>query len=151
MADPTLALRDIHLPPAPPLWPPAPGWWLLAACIVAAVTVVLVLRWRRRRRHAASAARFDAALAQAASPPAAVAAMSDLLRRAARLHDADADRLQGEDWLARLDAGDPARPFTDGPGRLLLDGAFRPDIDARAVDALRPLARARFIAWTVPR
>jgi hypothetical protein len=151
MADPTLALRDIHAPPAPPLWPPAPGWWLLAACIAAAVAIVLALRWRRRRRRAASGARFDAALAQAASPTEAVAAMSDLLRRAARLHDPDADRLHGRDWLARLDDGDPARPFTDGPGRLLLDGAFRPDVDARAVDALRPLARARFIAWTAPR
>lgn len=151
MADPTLALRDIHAPPAPPLWPPAPGWWLLAACIAAAVAIMLVLRWRRRRRRAASAARFDAALAQVASPTHAVAAMSDLLRRAARLHDPYADRLQGTDWLAHLDDGDPARPFTDGPGRLLLDGAFRPDVDPRAVDALRPLARARFIAWTAPR
>lgn len=151
MADPTLALRDIHAPPAPPLWPPAPGWWLLAACVAAAIAVVLVWRWRRRRRRAASAARFDAALAQAASPMDAVAAMSDLLRRAARLHDPDADRLQGEAWLAMLDGDDPARPFSEGPGHLLLDGAFRPDVDPRDVDALRPLACARFIAWTAPR
>ncbi|GHA84673.1 DUF4381 family protein [Cognatilysobacter bugurensis] len=151
MADPTLALRDIHMPAAPPWWPPAPGWWLLAACIAAAVAVVLALRWRRRRRLAASAARFDAALAHATTPTQTVAAMSDLLRRAARLKDPTADRLQGEDWLARLDDGDAARPFSAGPGQLLLDGAFRPDVDAHAVDALRPLARARFVAWTAPR
>lgn len=151
MADPTLALRDIHAPPAPPLWPPAPGWWLLAACIAAAVAIVLVVRWRRRRGRTAAAVRFDAALAQAALPMDAVAVMSELLRRAARLHDPDADRLQGERWLARLDDGDPACPFTEGPGRLLLDGAFRPDVEPHAVDALRPLARARFIAWTASR
>ena len=40
------------------------------------------------------------ALARAASPPAQVAAMSELLRRAARRIDPQADRLQGEAWLA---------------------------------------------------
>jgi hypothetical protein len=144
-AQATLVLRDIHQPPAPPWWPPAPGWWLVAALVVAAVIVWAVLELRRRRQRASHAAVFEDRVAAASTRPQQVAAMSELLRRATRQRDRDADALQGEAWLAWLDGDDPARPFTVGPGRLLLDGGFRPDIDADRLDALRPVARARFL------
>ncbi len=46
-----LALRDIHLPPAPSWWPPAPGWWVLFGmfCLVLFVACVTYRRVRRRR------------------------------------------------------------------------------------------------------
>jgi hypothetical protein len=147
MADPALVLRDIHQPPAPGWWPPAPGWWAVGTALVLLAAVLALLAWRRRRRRQAIACLFDDRLAAADTPAAQVAAMSELLRRAARRRDPGADRLDGEAWLAFLDAG--ARvPRFDGPaGRLLLDGAYRPGTAAADVDALRPLARARYLEW----
>lgn len=147
MAGATLVLRDIHQPPAPPWWPPAPGWWWLAAGVVLVGLLALALHLRRRCRRAVRERLFDEALVAARTPAEQVAAMSELLRRAARQRDPDADRLQGEAWLERLDADDPVKPFTTGPGRLLLDGAFRPDVTPAQVEAVRPLARARFLRW----
>lgn len=138
-----LVLRDVHRPPAPPLWPPAPGWWLLAAVVVAAALAVTLLRRRRARRRAAAIALFDATLAGADTPALRIARSSELLRRAARLARADADRLDGDAWLAFLDT--PRTRFVDGPGRLLLDGAFRPDADAHSAADVVDLARQRFV------
>ena len=79
--------------------------------------------------------------------PARVAAISGLLRRAARRHVPDAANREGDAWLALLDEGLEAPLFSQGPGRLLRDGAFRPGLDDADVEALRELARARFIGW----
>lgn len=151
----SLVLRDIHATTAPSWWPPAPGWWIVAAVVVA--TVVLLAWWRRRerRRRAAIVDLFDREVDAAATLPQQVAAMSELLRRAARKHDASADTLDGEDWLRHLDAAvatrkrnAPARSdFLDGPGRLLLDGGFRRDVNPADVVVLRVLARDRFLHW----
>lgn len=144
----TLVLRDIHQPAAPSWWPPAPGWWVLAVILIGLAAVPAWRAWSRARRHRALAALFDRTVHDAVTPVAQVAAMSDLLRRAARRHVPHADTLLGEDWLRVLDEGAPTTPgFLDGPGRVLVDGAYRRDLDAQAVEALRPLARARFLAW----
>lgn len=150
-----LVLRDIHQPPAPAWWPPAPGWWLLAAALLLVLLLAGAWRWRRHRRRRAIEALFDDAVAAAPSPAAEVAAISELLRRAARRRDARADRLQGEAWLAFLDDATGGRPrkgthaaaFSTGPGRLILDGAYRRDTDPQAVAELRRLARIRFLQW----
>jgi hypothetical protein len=143
----TLVLRDIHQPPPPPWWPPAPGWWLVAALLLAAVAACWWFVARRRRRQRAIAALFDAELAAAPSPAAQVAAMSELLRRAARRHDPAADRYEGDAWLHFLDGDDKRARFSTDVGRILLDGGFRREVDAAAVAALRPLARHRYMAW----
>jgi len=144
---PTLQLKDVHPGIAPDWWPPAPGWWLLLG-IVLLLALWLGRWWSRRRRRQRELARyFDEALARAASPPAQVAAMSELLRRAARRIDPQADRLQGEAWLAFLDAGLKPPAFLHGPGALLVDGAFRPAVDPAAVEALRVVARRRYLQW----
>lgn len=164
----TLVLRDIHQPPAPPWWPPAPGWWLLAG-----VVLLTILAWgwfamRRRRHRRAIAAVFDDALRAASTSAEEVAAMSELLRRAARQRDPSADKLHGEDWLRFLDAGPAAakgragkrqrakpdlnpRQFTQGPGRLLLKGGYQRDVEPSQVAELRPIVRARFLEWMLTR
>lgn len=164
MADPTLVLRDIHQAPAPPWWPPAPGWWLLAALVLLVIASWAWFAARRRKRRRAIAAIFDQTLAAADTPSAQVAAMSELLRRAGRRRDPAADRLEGDAWLEFLDGGAGAgqtrggrkpdatpRPgsidFSQGPGRLLLEGGYRRDVDAGEVEALHAIARARFLDW----
>lgn len=146
MAMPDLVLRDIHQSAPPPWWPPATGWWWLAAALLAVPLALLgwwALRvWRRRRW----ARLFDDEVAQARNAAARISAMSALLRRAARRCSAEADRLQGEEWLAFLDSGQPGAPFTAGAGRSLVDGAFRPAVKDAEAAAVQPLARARFLA-----
>lgn len=151
-----IVLRDIHQPPAPAWWPPAPGWWWLGAGLLACAWIVWAWRRRRARRMARIAAAFDGPVDAQSSPAAQLAAMSELLRRAARLHQPDADSLQGDDWLRALDTPRRTRwmrartrstDFIDGPGRLLLDGPFRRDVDAAEMEAVRRIARARFLDW----
>lgn len=139
-----LPLRDVHLPPAPAWWPPAPGWWLAAGAVLLLLAAVLGWRWHRRRRVRQWRAMFAAAEGAADSPPARLAAISVLLRRAGRRLDPAADTLQGEAWLRFLDGG-KGTAFSQGVGRLLLDGGFRREIDATDYLAARDLAQARFL------
>ncbi len=145
--NPPLPLRDVHPGLAPSWWPPAPGWWLVAAGVLLLVVALAVWRTRRRRRRAAFARIFDNALAQATGPAEKLALASELLRRTARRIDRQADRLQGEAWLQFLDAGLPSPVFQTGAGALLLDGAFRPDVDPQAAQAACAAARMRYLDW----
>jgi len=146
-----LALNAIHMPPPPSWWPPAPGWWLLATVLLLLFAFAcwrIVRRLRHRRRWAAL---FDAAMAGADSPVAQVAAMSELLRRAAREVEPAASALAGDDWLRFLDRGLAQPVFAAGAGALLRDGAYRRALSAAEVDALRVVSRARFLDWMAAR
>ncbi|MEN1929123.1 DUF4381 family protein [Luteimonas sp. MJ250] len=145
--DDGLLLRDIHLSTAPPWWPPAPGWWMLAAALLLVLAATIAWRWWRARRRRRLQALFDAEVDAAAGPAASVAAISALLRRAARLRDPAADRLQGQAWLAFLDAGRGTTRFDGARGTLLVEGPFRRDADASEVADLRHVARERFVEW----
>lgn len=146
-----IALRDIHEPAAPGWWPPAPGWWVLAMFLLLVPLFWWMHRRRRARHQRAMAVLFDTTVADAASPTDRIAAMSELLRRAARTRDPAADRLQGEDWLAFLDQGLEGTGFSSGAGRALLEAAYRPDVGDVDIDALHALSRARFVSWMAPR
>jgi hypothetical protein len=146
-----LVLRDIHGSLAPPWWPPAPGWWLLFAAVLVAIALVVAWwAWRRHRRRRIERL-FDDSVATAGSAAREVAAISELLRRAARRRDAGADRLQGEAWLRFLDADASAPLFNGAAGRVLLEGGFRrdsdPGLDPALLADLRSAARARFLQW----
>ncbi|MDH5822890.1 DUF4381 family protein [Luteimonas sp. RD2P54] len=146
-----LVLRDIHEPPGPGWWPPAPGWWLLALVLLAAAAILAWWLRRRRLQRRRMERMFDDAVDAAATPAEAVAAISELLRRAARRRDPGADALDGEDWLRFLDR-DARQPGFDGEeGRLLLTGGYRREVDARRLETLRAIARARFLEWTTGR
>ncbi len=144
---PDIILRDIHQPPAPPLWPLAPGWWLVLAIVLVASVATLIWLRRRRQRRIAIERLFDDALDAASDAPSQVAAMSALLRRAARRHRADADVLDGDAWLEALDQDAKLPLFQSGIGRLMLDGGYRKDIDPVDVGVLRGIARTRFLEW----
>jgi uncharacterized protein (TIGR03382 family) len=138
-----LVLRDVHVPPAPSMWPPAPGWWMVAGAMAVAFAVFYWIGRRRRLRRMRWQKLFDDACGEAA-PAAQVAAMSELLRRAARRVDARADRLQDEDWLRLLD-GPKHKAFSEGAGRLLLEGGYRREVPPAEFAAAKALARDRFL------
>ena len=142
-----LPLKDVHPGLAPAWWPPAPGWWMVLFALLVLVVGIGVWLGARRRRVNAQLRYFDDALARATTPVEKIAAISELLRRAARRVDPRADRLQGDDWLRFLDAGWKQSAFLRGPGALLRDGAFRPEADPAEVEALRVVARRRYLVW----
>ncbi len=140
-----LPLRDVHLPEAPSWWPLAPGWWLVIGAVGLVALAVLMWLWVRRRRRLRWMALFDAEIAATALGPARLAAASELLRRAARRGDVSATQLQGQEWLRFLD-GSKGHDFSAGEGRILLEGGFRPQVDAAEVERACALARVRFLA-----
>lgn len=146
-SDPTLVLRGIHQPSAPSWWPPAPGWWVIAVLVLTACAVAGWYVWRRRQRERALTRLFDASVDDGSSPSAQIAAMSELLRRAARQRDPGADKLSGDAWLEFLDRGLKSPVFAAGAGHLLRDGPYRTDVSAVEADALRHVARDRFLQW----
>jgi len=148
MANPAtteLPLRDIHLPEPVSWWPPAPGWWgLLALLLLLAAAAWFWIRWRRHRRLAATTlaereldtieADFQAGLDAAET----VRRLSVLMRRLSisLFPRSEAAGLTGEAWLAFLD-GPLQRPaFSSGPGRVLIEGPYRPAV---ASDEIQPL------------
>lgn len=138
-----LPLRDVHLPPAPPWWPPAPGWWIVLAMLALLLALAAGLGWRRRRRRARWLQAFDRELAAAPDAAGRLAVLSSLLRRAARRVEPGADRLQGEAWLRLLD-GRRGRDFSEGDGRVLLEGGFMRDPPLARLAPVEALARRRF-------
>ncbi len=142
-----LALRDIHLPGAPSLWPPAPGWWILAALLLALIAWGVRVWLRRRRIRQQRQQVFDALatlqneLAGDRSP-AQLAAIGELLRRLAltRYPRIEVASLSGGAWLRFLDDTGGQGRFSEGPGRVLADGPYRrhlpPDFDTDTLAAL---------------
>jgi hypothetical protein len=125
-----LALRDIHPPGIPQLWPPAPGWWVLLVLIATAL-VLLSLRawrtWRARVRRRTILAELNEA-GQRAQGAALAAEVSALLKRVAlaRFGRAQVAPLTGPAWLDFLDRHGGSGRFTSGPGRALAEGPYAP-------------------------
>ncbi len=142
-----LPLRDIQLPPEPGIWPLAPGVWilgLLALLLAAGMLHRGVRWWRRRRRRRLADAAYAGVIASwppQLAPAQHLAAASELLRRLCRLHAPQALLLQGEAWLDFLDGRDASRPFSRGPGRILLDGPYRVRLRPEEVIAVVPVLR----------
>lgn len=131
-ATPDLPLRDIHLPPPVGWWPPAPGWWLAALAIIALSWGLLwVIRRMRRTGVRAAALRELEAIGNNTdlSPEERGRRLSMLIRRVAlSLYPRrDVAGLTGSDWLSWLDGVQHGTSFSDGPGRLLGELAYRRD------------------------
>jgi hypothetical protein len=139
---PLQQLRDLHLPPAPAFWPPAPGWWLIG---VLALVLISVLAWRtvhyyRYRRPYRNALAALERLRQATErgdtgERDAADSINALLKRAL-IHGAgrsDAAPLTGDAWLRYLDRilGDDL--FSNGAGAALGNARFAPGFSFDAV------------------
>ena len=143
--DPLAALRDIHPPDPPGLWPPAPGW-LAAACLVvvigAAAAVIAARRWRagRPRREALASLRSLRARHEAGAPEAEIAMeLSTLVRRVAlaRHPREEVAGLTGERWIAWIESALPEPGIGASARTALLDAPYARD---RHFDVPRAIA-----------
>lgn len=111
MADPmtpndiaaSLPLADVHLSPAPGIWPLAWGWWL---CIAAAVVVLILLALKLRQHLKQQKARKEALrLLKSLNSPEQFSDINLLLRQTAMTYFSRryVASLTGEQWLLFLD------------------------------------------------
>lgn len=113
-ADPLSQLRELHLPEAPGVWPPAPGWYLLllAVLILLAGGAWLWHRGRAQRRLRRAVRAELAALERQigqGDDAAFLARISALLRRlAVQLHGPGCAGLYGKAWRDYLRTAAPA-------------------------------------------
>ena len=143
--DPLAQLRDIHLPPDPALWPPAPGWWVLCLFLVVAVTLAIFWSARfierhRPIRHARKLLQNIPVNIAGNEKVAVLQQMSQLVRRFAvyRFGRQRVASLSGESWLVFLDQSAGGTDFTQGVGRILADGPYQKkiDVDLQQLQAL---------------
>jgi len=148
-ADPLAALRDIHLPPDPGIWPPAPGWWLVAVTIPLLCWLILSL-WRKFAGRLRSAREFRKQLlaldihSTNEKKLTAIQEISRLVRQFAicRYGREQVAGLYGDDWLDFLNSTTKREPeFTTGVGAILKDAHFQPQIDSELEDLRNYLVR----------
>ncbi|MEQ9690218.1 MAG: DUF4381 domain-containing protein [Bauldia litoralis] len=130
-------LDMLEQPPAPApvsLWPQTGGWIWLGLALLALVAWG-VLRWRRRRRQSLYRRQ---ALREVAAAPHDAAAIATILRRTAlaAFPRHDVAGLQGDAWLAFLDASYPGSGFSDGPGAVIARAPYATMADAPGLAAL---------------
>ncbi|MEM8730146.1 MAG: DUF4381 domain-containing protein [Pseudomonadota bacterium] len=123
--------------PAPvSMWPQTVGWIWLAFALLA---LFVGLAWRIRAWHHANAYRRAAlkALDAAGDAPEDIAA---ILRRTAlaTFPRAEVAGITGRAWLTFLDQSYGGTGFSQGPGQILAEAAYRPCPPA---PELKPLAR----------
>jgi hypothetical protein len=149
-------LRDVHLPPDPGFWPPAPGWWVVFGLLLVGVSVAIWQFWRRyhlRRWRQKVLTMLDELMESqrgGASPALITGEVSMLLRRVALgAHGREnVAGLTGESWLAFLDRTGGEGQFGAGPGQVLATGPYAriQELDA---DGLHDLAR-RWLQQNLP-
>lgn len=126
-ADALAGLRDIHLPPDVPFWPPAPGWFALAGLVLLALLVLAVREWMWRQTMAYQAMRaFEAAIAAPGTDAQAVAAAAaGVMRRLVRAQSGDDEAvLTDAQWTRLLMAG--RRGFSPAQARFLARAPYLP-------------------------
>lgn len=131
-------MRDVHAP-AVSLWP-APGWWLLAVLLL--LLFILARQWRQRRRRLVWKREAQQELASLRSAVAELSASATLVRCSALARRlllvaeprAAVAGLQGEAWLLQLDEICQQALFSQGAGRLLLDGQYQRDPEVNSTD-----------------
>jgi hypothetical protein len=149
-ADPLAQLRDIHLPEAIGIWPPAPGWWLL---LTFGIVLLAWLYCNLRARRRASAYRRNAKklltnywlqLQAGGDQKIYLENLLIVLRRTALSFAPNAASLTGESWLVFLDnhSIDTKAKYQSELGQLLLTEPYRakPQVSASQLLQLHQLA-----------
>jgi len=151
-ANPLEQLRDIHLPPDVPAWPPAIGWWLIAGLALLIFLVLLAWIWRTWRANAYRREALRACevledrIKGAMDYRSIIIEISTLLKRTAltAFPRSDVAVLTGDAWMLFLEARSGGVSFSVDSSTLLLETAFgsKPAQDIGAVLQLLREARA---------
>ena len=150
---PTLQLRDIHLPDPVSWWPLAPGWWLAIAIIIVVCIFVAVFvrryqhkRYRRLGLQHLTTIECDEATQQ--DHRLLIQRLSKLLRHMSVLHYSQhCAGLEGQAWLVFLDKPfhklpeSKNQPFSAGVGQCLATGPYQKEINDIDTVALFALCR----------
>lgn len=130
LPDPLAELRDIHLPAAPELWPPAPGWWLLGLILAGLCfygIYLLIQLWRKNAYRRQALIELERIFEQSThSESQLLADINELLKRVAlsRFPREEVAQLSGESWVAFLDTRVKTQDFSMGAGQVLMDGPY---------------------------
>ncbi len=136
-----LPLRDIHLPEPSSWWPLAPGWWALFVLLLLLVGLIFYLyrRYQAKLHHPLHLAQVELDKIKQkyelqADQQTLLKDLSALLRRTCLSLDNNEQiaALTGKDWLQYLDQHLPDRPFSTGPGQVLLYGPYQKTMDFEA-------------------
>lgn len=158
--DPLSQLADIHLPDPVSIWPLAPGWWLLIALALLFLIWLSYKALRRlmlHKRLQSAQHELNKAIAtyRAATKTADcdlnkagldyLYAVNTVLNRVALFTDNKQQRkiarLSGTPWLDYLDQSYGGNEFSEGLGKVLAEGQYRP-IFAAEVEGLYTLSQA---------
>lgn len=122
-------LKDIQLPESISWFPLAIGWWVLLTLVITAIIVgyFLIKKVRIRRLNKTALKMLQRINSDDCSDLTKLQLISQLLRRLVISKDKRqlVASLTGEKWLEYLDKNLPDKPFTQGVGRILLDGQYR--------------------------
>lgn len=126
-----LPLRDIHLPEPVGWWPLAPGWWILIIGLPLLVLMIYGLWrfWKRQTPRKLALRELQNIELGEDSGLEKIRLLGALLRRTAMTvyPREQVAGLVGEAWLAFLDQPLKQGGFLEGPGRLLVEAAYRPE------------------------
>lgn len=134
MNESPLPLKDIHIPQPIGWWLPAPGWWLLVIMIPLALWLLWWLYQALTRKTAVKAAKQMLQQIQQDNQQTdlqKLCAISVLLRRTAIscYPRPETAALTGSDWLRFLDRNLPGHPFSEGPGKILIEAPYQRNTD----------------------
>ena len=135
-------LRDVHVPQAPGLWPPAIGWWLVGFLLLALLLGALLWlrRWRVEAWRRAALREYQRLMAESPGPQTAQK-LSVLMRRVA-LKAEPRYKVAGatdQEWLSVLDRIGQTNQYSEGVGKLLTVLPYRELSADAATDELSSL------------
>ena len=138
-SDPLAQLRDIHMPGAIGWWPLAPGWWIIATLLLAVFATTIWLGWRTRRQNRyrrLALKQLEQSNPDSDDPQRYLQAVNQLLKQTllSAPQPVAAMGLTGSQWLAYLNRSGNTTLFSEGAGRLLLEGPYLPPSAVDTID-----------------
>lgn len=124
-----LQLKDIHLPEAVSVWPPAIGWWLLPILLLLFIALLWWLYKKMTEKNALKSAKNLLEQIKAAQEDdlQQLQQLSSWLRRVSMSVSGRkmVAGLTGDKWLQKLDESVDGSPFSEGIGRCLANAHYR--------------------------